>query len=163
MPAQAPPSLPGARLLFSLDPAVTHLNHGAFGAVPIPVQRVQQRLRDEVEANPVRFFANGLDQRLAHTRRHLAGFIGADPDGSALATNATTAVAVVLNSLDLSPGDEIVTTNHGYGAVNIAVDHWGQRTGARRRVAALPVAPTDEEVVDAIRASVSGRTRLVVV
>jgi isopenicillin-N epimerase len=162
MPAQPPPSLPGARLLFSLDPAVAHLNHGAFGAVPIPVQRVQQRLRDELEANPVRFFAVGLDERLAHTRRHLAGFIGADPDGSALVTNATTAVSVVLGSLDLAAGDEIVTTNHGYGAVDIAVDHWCQRVGAHRRVAVLPVAPTNDEVVDAVRASVSGRTRLVV-
>jgi isopenicillin-N epimerase len=64
--------------------------------------------------------------------------------------------------LQLAAGDEIVTTNHGYGAVDIAVDHWCQRTGAARRVAVLPIAPSDDEVVDAVRASVRGRTRMVV-
>ena len=98
---QPPEPIPGARLLFSLDPAVSHLNHGSFGAVPIGVQRAQQRLRDEMEANPLRFFTQGLVDRIAHTRRHLAGFLGADPDGSALVGNTTTGVAVVLQSLGL--------------------------------------------------------------
>ena len=56
---EPPPPIPGARLLFSLDPAVSYLNHGSFGAVPISVQRTQQRLRDEIEANPMKFFAPG--------------------------------------------------------------------------------------------------------
>src|SRR3979409_830623 len=77
-----------ARELFSLDPAVTYLNHGSFGAVPIPVQRAQQRLRDEMEANPMAFFTRGIVERLAHTRRHIAGVLGADPDGTALIPNA---------------------------------------------------------------------------
>ena len=64
-------AIPGARLLFSLDPAVSYLNHGSFGAVPIGVQRAQQRLRDEIEANPLRFYAQGLLDRIVHTRRHI--------------------------------------------------------------------------------------------
>jgi isopenicillin-N epimerase len=155
--------LPGARLLFSLDPAVTHVNHGSFGAVPIGVQRVQQRLRDEVEANPTRFHAVGLIDRIAHTRRHLAAFLGADPDGSALVVNATTAVAIVLDSLDTRPGDEIVTTEHGYGAVRLAVEATCARTGAIHRVVPLAPTPGDDEVVDAVTAAVGPRTRLVIV
>src|SRR5690242_14696397 len=114
VPEATPPSPPpGARLLFSLDPAVTHLNHGSFGAVPIGVQRAQQRLRDELEANPVRFMARGLSDRIAHARRHLAAFLGADPEGSTLVGNTSTAVSSVLGSLGLGAGDEIVTTDHG--------------------------------------------------
>jgi isopenicillin-N epimerase len=74
----------GRRELFSLDPAVSQLNHGSFGAVPVPVQRAQQRLRDEMEANPMAFFTRGITDRLAHTRRRVAAFLGADPDGTAL-------------------------------------------------------------------------------
>jgi isopenicillin-N epimerase len=111
----SPEPIPGARLLFTLDAAVAHLNHGSFGAVPTPVQRAQQRLRDELDANPLRFFAGGLYDRLAHVRRHLAAFVGADPDGSALVPNATTGVAVVLNSLRLAAGDEVVTTTTATG------------------------------------------------
>jgi isopenicillin-N epimerase len=148
---------------FSLDPSVVHLNHGSFGAVPVPVQHVQQRLRDEVEANPLRFHAVGLVERIAHTRRHLADFLGADPEGSALVGNTTTGASIVLNTLDLGPGDEIVTTEHGYGAVRLAVDAACARTGAAHRTVPLPLTPSDDEVVAAVTAAVGPRTRLVIV
>ncbi|MGW1452325.1 aminotransferase class V-fold PLP-dependent enzyme [Micromonospora sp. NPDC002411] len=161
---QPPESIPGARLLFSLDPAVSHLNHGSFGAVPVGVQRAQQRLRDEMEANPLRFFTQGLVDRIAHTRRHLAGFLGADPDGSALVGNTTTGVAVVLQSMGLQPGDEILSTDHGYGAVSLAIQRECRRTGAVSRVLPIPLAATDEQVVQIVRDGLRpGRTRLLVV
>ncbi|MCM0679071.1 aminotransferase class V-fold PLP-dependent enzyme [Micromonospora phytophila] len=161
---QPPEPIPGARLLFSLDPAVSHLNHGSFGAAPIGVQRAQQRLRDEMEANPLRFFTQGLTDRITHTRRHLAGFLGADPDGTALVPNATTGVAVVLHSLGLRPGDEVLTTDHGYGAVDLSVARECRRTGARTRALRVPLEATDEEVVQIVRAGLRpGRTRLLVV
>ncbi|MFC0508527.1 aminotransferase class V-fold PLP-dependent enzyme [Micromonospora costi] len=161
---QPPEPIPGARLLFSLDPAVSHLNHGSFGAVPIGVQRAQQRLRDEMESNPLRFFTQGLVDRIAHTRRHLATFLGADPEGTALVGNTTTGVAVVLQSLGLRPGDEILSTDHEYGAVTLSIQRECRRTGAESRVAAIPLAATDAEIVDAVRAALRpGRTRLLVV
>ncbi|SIR12755.1 aminotransferase class V-fold PLP-dependent enzyme [Micromonospora avicenniae] len=161
---QPPEPIPGARLLFSLDPAVSHLNHGSFGAVPISVQRAQQRLRDEMEANPLRFFTQGLVDRVAHTRRHLATFIGADPDGTALVSNATTGVAVVLQSLGLRPDDEILSTDHGYGAVALSIQRECRRTGATSRVLPVPLAATNEEVVQAVRDALRpGRTRLLVI
>ncbi|MEV0328287.1 aminotransferase class V-fold PLP-dependent enzyme [Micromonospora echinospora] len=161
---QPPAPLPGARLLFSLDPAVSHLNHGAFGTVPLPVQRAQQRLRDEMEANPHRFFSRGLVERVAHARRHLAGFLGADPEGSALVGNTTTGVAVALQSLGLRPGDEVLTTDHCYGAVVLSVHRECARTGASSRVLPVPLGATDEEVVETVRSGLRpGRTRLLVV
>ncbi|MGC4747091.1 aminotransferase class V-fold PLP-dependent enzyme [Micromonospora sp. DT201] len=161
---QPPEPIPGARLLFSLDPAVSHLNHGSFGAVPVGVQRAQQRLRDEMEANPLRFFTQGLVDRIAHTRRHLAGFLGADPDGSAMVGNTTTGVAVVLQSLGLQPGDEVLSTDHGYGAVSLSIQRECRRTGAVSRVLSIPLAATDEQIVQTIRAGLRpGRTRLLIV
>jgi isopenicillin-N epimerase len=161
---QPPEPLPGARLLFSLDPAVSHLNHGSFGAVPIGVQRAQQRLRDEMEANPLRFLGPGLAERIAHSRRHLAAFLGADPDGTALVGNATTGVAVVLQSIGLRPGDEVLTTDHGYGAVGFSVDRECRRTGATHRTLPVPLTATDAQVVAAVRAGLRpGRTKLLVV
>ncbi|SCL30237.1 isopenicillin-N epimerase [Micromonospora nigra] len=161
---QPPEPIAGARLLFSLDPAVSHLNHGSFGAVPVGVQRTQQRLRDEVEANPLRFFTRGLVDRITHTRRHLAGFLGADPDGTALTTNATTGVAVVLRSLGLGPDDEVLTTDHGYGAVDLSVRRECRRSGATHRVLRVPLTATDEEITQIVRVGLRpGRTRLLVV
>jgi isopenicillin-N epimerase len=166
--AKPPDPISGARLLFSLDPGVSHLNHGSFGAVPIPVQRAQQRLRDEMDANPMRFFTAGLHERVAHARRHLAAFLrtdsdGTDPEGSALVANATTGASIALDTLRLKPGDEIVRTDHGYGAVAMAVARSCRESGAVSRVVPLPLAPRDEDVVAAIRAAVSSRTRLVII
>jgi isopenicillin-N epimerase len=156
--------MPGARLLFSLDPAVAHLNHGGFGAVPASVQRAQQGLREEMESNPVRFFAQGLVERIAEARTHLAGFVGADPEGTALVGNATTAVSIVLNSLDLRRGEEILLTDHGYGSVTLAVERACGLAGARSSSVRLPLAARDDEVVEALAAAVvPGRTRLVIV
>ena len=161
---QPPEPIPGARLLFSLDPSVSHLNHGSFGAVPIPVQRAQQRLRDEMEANPLRFFSAGLVDRITHARRHLATFLGADPDGTALVGNVTAGAAVVLQSLALRPGDEVLTTDHGYGAVALSVARECERTGAVSRTLPVPLTATDEEVVEIVRRGcVPGRTRLLIV
>jgi len=164
VPPEPPDPIAGARLLFSLNPGVAHLNHGSFGAVPIGVQWAQQRLRDETEANPLRFFTLGLVDRITHTRRFLAGFLGADPDGTALVGNATTGVAVVLRSLDLRPGDEIVTTDHGYGAVDLAVERECGRSGAAARRIRVPLTATDAEVVEAVRVGLRpDRTRLLIV
>jgi isopenicillin-N epimerase len=159
-----PEPIPGARLLFSLDPAVAHLNHGSFGSVPIGVQRAQQRLRDETEANPMRFFTQGLSDRIGHTRRHLAAFLGADADGAALVDNATTGATLVLRSLGLRPGDEVLTTSHGYGSVGLAADHECRRAGATSRTVGLPLDATDQQIVEILRdAPRPGRTRLLIV
>ncbi len=109
------------RELFPLDPAVAYLNHGGFGVVPVPVRRAQQRLRDEMDANPMAFFNRGIIDRLPHTRRHLAGFLGADPDGTALVPNATAATQLVLNAVAPGRDEEIIMCDHGYGATALAV------------------------------------------
>ncbi|MEU4420998.1 aminotransferase class V-fold PLP-dependent enzyme [Actinoplanes sp. NPDC024001] len=165
MSADDPPRpIPGARLLFSLDPAVSYLNHGAFGALPVGVQRAQQRLRDEMEANPLRFYGTGLVDRVVHTRRHLASFLGADPDGSALVPNTTAGVSLVLQSVPLGPSDEVLMTDHAYGAVALAVRRQCRRTGASARTVAVPLGAPAREVVSRIGAALRpGRTRLLVV
>lgn len=160
-----PPPIPGARLLFSLDPAVAYLNHGSFGAVPIVVQRAQQRLRDEVERNPMAFhLPPGLTDRIVHTRRHLAAFLGADPDGSALVPNVTAAVSMVLQSVRLASGDEVLLTDHGYGANALAVRRQCRRDGASARTVALPMDASDAEIVARIRGALRpGKTKLLIV
>ncbi|GIF67109.1 aminotransferase class V [Asanoa ishikariensis] len=161
---QPPTPIPGARLLFSLDPGVAHLNHGSFGAVPINVQRAQQRLRDEVESNPLRFFDRGFFDRIAHTRRHLASFLGADPDRTALVGNATTGIAIALQSLRLRPGDEILTTSHGYGSISYAVQRECDRTGATAGLVTLPLRARETDLVAQIGAALRpDRTKLLIV
>lgn len=160
-----PPPFPGARLLFSLDPGVAHLNHGSFGAVPIGVQRAQQRLREEIERNPMAFYLPpGIVDRVVHTRRHLAQFLGADPDGCALVPNATAGVSIVLQSMRLQPRDEVLLTDHGYGANTLAVKRQCRRDGATSRTVAIPLSASGGEVMSRINDALRpGKTRLLII
>jgi len=159
-----PAPIPGARLLFSVDQAIAYLNHGSFGAVPVPVQRAQQRLRDEMETNPQRFFTAGLWERIGHARTHLSQFLGADPESTAFVPNVTAAISIVLRSIGLTAGREVVTTSHGYGSVDLAVDHMCERAGASHVKAVAPLSATDDEIVATVTASITpGRTQLVIV
>ncbi|MEH2142914.1 aminotransferase class V-fold PLP-dependent enzyme [Nostoc sp.] len=155
----------GSRLsfnnLWSLDPAVTFLNHGSFGACPKQVLAVQQRLRLQLEQEPLRFFGREWEPLLDDARSKLAGFVGADVQDLVFVPNATTGVNSVLRSLTFSPEDEILTTNHEYNACRNALDFVASRTGARVVVAKIPF-PIDlpQEVVAAVIERVSPKTRL---
>ena len=149
------------RELWPLERGVIFLNHGSFGACPAEVLRQQAALRDEMEAEPVRFLSRELDDRLAGARQALAAFVGADADDLAFVANATGGVNAVLRSLRFSPGDELLTTDHAYNACRNALDFAASRAGARVLVAMIPfplAAP--EEVVEAVLAHVTPRTRL---
>ncbi len=110
------------------------------------------------------FFSRGLLDRLAHTRSHLAAFVGADADGVALVPNATAAVMAVLNSVEIGRGQEVLVTDHGYGAVRIAAEHVAGRAGATVREVAVSVTASQDEILDRLTdAVIPGRTRLVVI
>ena len=102
---------------FLLDPGVTFLNHGSYGACPTPVFARYQELQRELERNPVAFLARRFDELTAGSRAALAAFLGARPDDLVFVPNATAGLNAVIRSLRLEPGDEVLTTRHEYGAV----------------------------------------------
>lgn len=147
-----------------LDPTVTFLNHGSFGACPDPVIAAQAAWRDRIEADPVRFFSRELEGHLDAARTTLGGFFGGDPEGIAFVPNATSAVSAVLGSIRFQPGDELLTTDHEYNATLNALSAAARRDGARVVVARLrfPVADAGE-IVEAILAAVTSSTTLALV
>ena len=146
------------------DPAITFLNHGCYGACPTDVMAVHQALRAELELESIRFLTRELPERLAAARERVGSFLHADPDGLAFVPNATTAINTVLASLPFEPGDELLTDDHEYNAILNAMQRAAARTGARVVVAPIPfpIAGPDE-VVDALLAAATPRTRLLVV
>jgi len=112
---------------FLLDPAVAYLTHGTFGACPRPVLDDYQRWQRELEQEPVEFLDRRLDELLADVRSALGAYLGARAEDLAFVPNATTGMNTVSCSLGLGPHDEVLTTEHEYGAVTYA---W-EATGAR--------------------------------
>jgi isopenicillin-N epimerase len=147
--------------LWPLDRRIAFLNHGSFGACPTEVLRHQAALRAELEAEPVRFLSREIDDRLAVARGALGAFLGADADDLAFVTNATSGVNAVVRSLAFAAGDELLTTDHAYGACRNTLDFVAARTGARVVVATLPFpVGSPDEIVDVVLARVTPRTRL---
>jgi isopenicillin-N epimerase len=154
----------GVRTQWRLDPRVTQLNHGGFGAAPVPVLAAQQRLRDDMERNPTDFLTRVGPTLLGAARERLAAFLGADPAGMVFVTNATTAVQTALTALRLDRDDEVLTTDHCYHGVQVQLAALAARTGARVSVAAVPTPdPTQDAIVDAVVAGIGPRTRVLVV
>lgn len=146
---------------WSLDPTVTFLNHGSFGACPRAVQKAQSELRARLEAQPVRFMLERLEPELDAARNALAAFVGADPAGLVFVRNATEGVNTVLADFPLRAGDAVLTTSHAYGACKNALDRVASRAGAQVIVAEVPFPLRGpEEVLEAVERAWTKSVRL---
>jgi isopenicillin-N epimerase len=147
-----------------LDPSITFLNHGSFGACPEPVMAARAAILEDLEANPMTALERAFEPRLDAARAEVAAFIGADPEGTVVVPNATTGVSTVLRSLRFRPGDELLTTDHEYNATLNALAAAADE--ARARVVRVPITlpiRDPREVTEAILAAVTPRTRLALV
>lgn len=127
----------------------------------------QSELRRQLECEPGEFLWRRLPKLLTEARRRVGEFLGCTADGITFVPNATTAVNTVVKSLDLGPGDDLVTTNQAYPGVLNTLRHDAQRRGYRLISKHIPL-PTDEsdpeaEVADRVMQAVTDNTRLLVV
>lgn len=157
-----------------LDPAVTYLNHGTVGATPRVVLAAQRAIGDEIERHPARFMIRELADvqqfpmdrpaRMRTAAAEVAAFVRARADDLVFVDNATTGCNAVLRSFDFRPGDEILLTDQGYGAIHKAASYVAGRTGAVVRVVTLPwPGSTSETIAAAIRDALGERTRMLIV
>ena len=144
-----------------LDPAVTFLNHGSFGACPRAVLEKQQELRLEMEREPVDFLVRKMTPLVDQSRAALARLVGADAADVVFVPNATAGVNSVMRSLDFQPGDEVLVTSHDYNACRNAIRYVAQRTRAVVVEVEAPLPITSpRQVIDAVLERVTARTRL---
>ena len=146
---------------FLLDPSITFLNHGSFGACPRPVLAEQLRWREEMERNPVEFLSRRSDGLLRTARESLAQYLGAQAAHLVFVTNATEAVNAVAASLRLAPGDEVLTTDLEYGACDMTWRVHCERKGAVLRRVEIPLPFEPDRFVERMMAATNKRTRLI--
>jgi isopenicillin-N epimerase len=157
-----------------LDPDHVYLNHGTVGAVPRAVLEAQRAIRDEMERQPARFLLREVyplagASTLKATRMRAAAaavgeFIGARGDDLVFVDNATAGVNVVLRSLRLDPGDEILITDHAYPTTARLAEFVAARAGATARVVKVPYPRFDrDELAARVLGAIGARTRVAVV
>jgi isopenicillin-N epimerase len=148
---------------FLLDPDLVFLNHGSFGACPAEVFDVYQRWQREMERNPVDFLGRRSGALLAQARDAIGDYLGAPADELAFVPNATAGVNLVAQSLALQPGDEVLGTDHEYGACAATWREICARHGAVYRTVEIPLPFERDRFVERLADAVTSRTRLLFV
>jgi len=150
------------RSQFLLRPDVAFLNHGSFGATPRPVFERYQEWQRELELEPVDFLGRRAPELLRQSRAALGQFLNADPDDLVYTTNATTGVNIVARSLQLGAGDEVLTTNHEYGACDNIWRFLSGKQGFSYRAVPIPVpVATHAEFLERFIAEITPQTRAI--
>ena len=147
---------------FLLDPEVIFLNHGSFGACPAPVFQAYQDWQRKLELEPVQFLGRDFPIYDHQARQALGGYLQTDPDNLVFVPNATHGVNIVARSLPLSPGDQILTSDHEYGACDHTWEFICQKTGASYIHQPIPLpASSADEIVAQFWKGVTPHTKLI--
>lgn len=147
---------------FLLNPEITFLNHGSFGATPRIVFEHYQALQLDLERQPLEFLARELDQRMDEARESLAKYLNASPSNLIFVANVTVAINIVARNLQLGPGDQVLTSDHEYGAMDRMWRFLSKRRGFEYSIQKIPTPFQSEgEIVDALWKGVTDRTRVI--
>ena len=146
---------------FLIGEDVVFLNHGSFGACPRPVFEAYQNWQLELERQPVAFLGRDLTERMRDAREAMAAELHTSADHVVGLTNATLGLNIVAQSLALKPGDQILTTDHEYSALEKTWTYVARRTGAEIVVVPVPVPLVSEaRFTETILAGFTDRTRV---
>jgi isopenicillin-N epimerase len=147
---------------FLLDPSITFLNFGSFGACPKPVFENYQQWQLELEREPVQFIAVNSAENLKRSRHALGEYIHCDADDLVFVTNPSYAVNIIAKSFELKPGDEILSTNVEYGACDRTWEYYCRKAGAKyvRQPITLPLT-TKEKFIEDFFKGLTSKTRMV--
>ncbi|MBC8334871.1 MAG: aminotransferase class V-fold PLP-dependent enzyme [Anaerolineales bacterium] len=147
---------------FLLDPNVIFLNHGSFGATPQPVFESYKHWQYRLEKQPVKFIGREIHSYLKNARQKLGEYLHIQPDDLVFIPNATFGVNILARSIKLKEGDEILTSDHEYGACENAWIFSCRKTGASlvRQPISLPIT-SFAQIVEQFWQGVTPRTKVI--
>ncbi len=153
-----------ARQCWLLDPTVTFLNHGSYGAMPRSTAAMQSRIRERMEREPIRFIKHDLEGLMDVSRHSLATVLNCRPNDLAPMPNATLALATILANTQLREGDEVLVSDHEYQSLINELDRMSQRQGVKVVEAKIPFPiASPDVVVERFLEAITPRTRLVII
>jgi isopenicillin-N epimerase len=147
---------------FLLDNKITFLNHGSFGACPKPIFKEFQRFQLELESEPVQFIQKKQLGYLKTARESLAKYVGCEAQDLYFTPNPTFAINTIMRSLNLKEDDEILTTNHEYGAMDRTWHFYCKKSGAKyiRQKISLPIV-SKKQIIEEFWKGYSSKTKIV--
>ena len=147
---------------FLLNPDYRHLNHGSFGACPKPIFEDYHNWQLRLEQDPVQFFVHDGNKQLEISKQALAEYINCDKDDLVMTMNPSYAINIIAKSFPLEVGDEILTTDHEYGALDRTWNYYCKKAGARYIQQEIPLGiQSKEEFLEHFWKGYSHRTKAI--
>ena len=148
--------------LFMLDPKITYLNHGSFGACPTPIFNELIKWQKKLELEPTKHLAFDVYEYLEQSRISLSNYIDCNKDDIIFSPNPSTALNTVIKSLDLKKNDEILTTNHEYGALDKTWKFICKKTGAKYIQTDIPLPfLSEKDFIERLEAKITSKTKII--
>lgn len=131
---------------FHLNPEITYLNFGSFGACPKEIFEEYQKFQTELEYEPVQFITVNSLKYLKDSREALSAYIGCNADDLVFVSNPSYALNIIARSLKLNAGDEILSTDLEYGALDRTWNYYTKKAGAHYIQQSITLPMTTKEV-----------------
>jgi isopenicillin-N epimerase len=144
---------------FLLNPKIRYLNHGSFGATPQCVFKEYQQWQRKLEYQPTQFLTDDYYVHIAASKKNLASYINAIEKNIFFIPNVTFGVNLIARSLPLNSGDEIVITDHEYGACVYCWEYVCQKSGGILVTVKIPLPIKPYEIINRIEESFTSKTK----
>lgn len=147
---------------FIIDPNIIFLNHGSFGATPLPVLKVYQDWQIKLERQPVQFILHEMFNELEHARENLGTYLNANAEDLVFIPNVTFGINIIARSLPLNQGDEILSTDHEYGACENIWEFLAQKNGSVfvKQPIPLPLS-SPEDIANSFLQGITPKTKII--
>ena len=147
---------------YTADRSMINLNNGGVSPAPRVVQEAMKRHLDFSNTSPAYSMWQILEPQREPVRRRLARFSKCSPEEIALTRNASEGLQILQNGLDLSSGDEVLTTTQDYGRMINTFKQRECRDGIVMKQFKIPVpAENDNEIVHLFEKNITPKTKMI--
>ena len=152
----------GKKEWFMIDHEPTYLAHGSFGGCLSVAYEDRLSWYEKLEKNPHNFLVNELFDELKESRKALANYLNCDFNSLVYFPNPSTALNTVIRSLDLNENDEVLTSNHEYGALDKTWNFYSEKRGFKYKKVKIGLPYDDEDFfIESFKKSITKKTKVI--
>ncbi len=152
------------REAFEPSPEFINLENGYFSPQTADNYDAFASVGKRINQNTSQMMRGELKEEEELTRNALAEFCQVDGEELVITRNTTESLNIVINGLDLEPGDEAIINDQDYPNMINAFRQREKRDGLVIKEIKIPLDPkSDEEIVKAYDEAITSKTRVILV
>ncbi len=147
---------------FHFAEGLTYFNNGSLGACPKPIREATINFQNTLDDFPSKYMWGGWKNEIEEVRKKTADLFSVSKEEIALIHNTTEGMNLIASSMDLQPGDEIISADHEHTSALNPWKYWQESKGIKIVTPTLPILPKSvEEVVDVYRKAITPKTKVI--